>query len=166
MQSVNIRQEWYLVDCRYCSCCGVLSAVGMTFITKNVLSAVARVKNTDGLRYWLGVTGSKRDKIKRLFSNSRDQVKAYIDYFMEHDPVASWRAVVVALDAIREKKVADAIRHLAEPITGRIWQNIAQEQLECMRVCVSLIQLSGWPSTQVFSLERKWNGEWGSGDYS
>ena len=31
----------------------------------------------------------------------------------------SWRAVIVALDDIGEKKAADAIRHLAEPITGR-----------------------------------------------
>ena len=49
-------------------------------------------------------------------------MKAYIDYFMKHDPLASWRAVIMALDDVREKKAADAIRHLAEPITGKVSQ--------------------------------------------
>ena len=91
----------------------------MTFTTRNVQRAVREVKDTDSLGIFLGVPYSKRDEIKRQFSSVPQQVKAYINYFMEHDPVASWRAVIVALDGMREKKAADAIRHLAEPVTGR-----------------------------------------------
>ena len=77
------------------------------------------MKNTDELGYRLGVPELKQQEIKKQFSTVPQQVKAYINYFMEHDPVASWRAVIVALDVIGEKKAADAIRHLAEPVTGR-----------------------------------------------
>ena len=103
--------------CGNCVLC--LSAVDMTFTTKNVQRAVREVKDTDSLGLWLGVPASKRAEIKKQFSSVPQQVKAYINYFMEHDPVASWRAIIVALDAMEEKKAADAIRHLAEPVTGR-----------------------------------------------
>ena len=105
--------------CNVVTVCFVLSAVDMTFTTKNVQRAVRVVKDTDRLGAFLGVPDSKQDEIKRQFSTVPQQVKAYINYFMEHDPVASWRAVIVALDWMREKEAADAIRHLAEPITGR-----------------------------------------------
>ena len=91
----------------------------MTFTTKNVQRAVRDVENTDHLGFFLGVPDSKRHEIKRQFWSVPQQVKAYINYFMEHDPVASWRAVIVALDRMKKKKAADAIRHLAEPVTGR-----------------------------------------------
>ena len=96
-----------------------LSAVDMTFTTRNVQRAVREVKNTDRLGVYLGVLLLKRDEIKKQFSSVPQRVKAYINYFMEHDPVASWRAVIVALDEMGEKEAADAIRHLAEPVTGR-----------------------------------------------
>ena len=94
-------------------------SVDMIFTTKNVLRAVEEVKDIDRLGVSLGVPQWVRDKVKRQFPDLPQQLKAYINYFMEHDPVASWRAVIVALDDIREKKAADAIRHLAEPVTGR-----------------------------------------------
>ena len=99
--------------------CAVFSAADMTFTTKNVQRAVREVKDTDTLGRWLGVPYEKRSEIKKQFSTVPQQVKAYINYFMEHDPVASWRAVIVALDTMGEKEAADAIRHLAEPVTGR-----------------------------------------------
>ena len=95
------------------------SAVDMTFTTKNVQGAVQEVKNTNKLGLCLGVPELKRREIQKQFFNVPQQVKAYINYFMEHNPVASWRAVIVALDRLREKEAADAIRYLAEPVTGR-----------------------------------------------
>ena len=89
----------------------------MAFTTKNVQGAVTKVKDTNDLGRRLGVPGSKRRKIQRHFSNVQQEVMAYINYFMEHDPIASWRAFKVALDAMREKEAADAICHLAEPVT-------------------------------------------------
>ena len=94
------------------------SAVDMTFTTKNVQRAVREVMDTNELGHWLGVPESKRNAIQKQFLSVPQQVKGYVNYFMEHDPVASWRAVIVALDTMREE-AADAIRHLAEPVTGR-----------------------------------------------
>ena len=91
----------------------------MIFTRKNVQRAVRQVKNTNDLGYRLGVPGTRRREIQRQFSSVPQRVKAYIDYFMDHDPLASWRSVIVALDWLEEKEAADNIRHLAESITGR-----------------------------------------------
>ena len=91
----------------------------MTFTTMNVLRAVREVKDTDDLGFYLGVPKSKRREIASQFSSVPQQRKALINYFIDHDPVASWRAVIVALDEMEEKRVADELRYLAEPVTGR-----------------------------------------------
>ena len=102
----------------------MLSAVGMTFTTMNVLRAVREVESTNdlgpyGLGGWLGVPTSKRREIESQFSSVPQRRKALINSFFDHDPVASWRAVIVALERMGEKRVADELRHLAEPVTGR-----------------------------------------------
>ena len=98
----------------------VLFVVDMTFTRKNVRRAVWTVENTDHLGRYLSVPRSKQDEIERQFSSEPQQVKeVYINYFMDHDPLASWRRIIVVLDAIREKEAADNIRHLAERVTGR-----------------------------------------------
>ena len=96
----------------------------MTFTTMNVLRAVREAKSTNDLRIlglgdYLGVPASKRREIESQFSSVPQQRKAIINYFIDHDPVASWRAVIVALEFMREKRVADELRYLAEPVTGR-----------------------------------------------
>ena len=100
----------------------MLSAVDMTFTPMNVLRAVREVKDTDGLGDYLGVPESKRYEIKRQFSSEAQQRKAYINYFIEHDPEASWRSMICALDEMDEPdsvEAADNIRHLAEAVPGR-----------------------------------------------
>ena len=102
----------------------MLSAVDMTFTPMNVLRAVREVKDTDLLGAWLGVPWSKQREIKRQFSSEAQQRKAYINYFIEHDPEASWRSVICVLDMMSyyEEKAgvaADNIRHLAEAVPGR-----------------------------------------------
>ena len=97
----------------------MLSAVDTTFTRMNVQRAVQEVKN-DWLGVYLGVPDTRREEIKRQFSSVPQQVKAHINYFMDHDPLASWRSVIVVLDRMREKEVADKIRDLAESITGRV----------------------------------------------
>ena len=103
--------------------CAVISAVGMTFTTMNVLRAVREVEDTDelgyGLGYYLGVPESKREEIVSLFSSVVQQRKALINYFIENDPGSSWRSVIWALDWMGQKEIADDIRHLAEPVPGR-----------------------------------------------
>ena len=88
----------------------------------NVLRAVREVKDTGLLGAYLGVPGSKQDEIKRQFSSEAQQRKAYINYFIEHDPEASWKSVICALDRMDEPdsvEAADNIRHLAEAVPGR-----------------------------------------------
>ena len=96
----------------------------MIFTRKNVQRAVRQVKNTDYLAFYLGVPDTRRREIQRQFSSVAQQVKAYINYFMDHDPFASWRSVIVALDWLEEKEAADNIRHLAESITGRVRESV------------------------------------------
>ena len=102
--------------------CGVLSAVDVTFTPMNVLRAVREVENTDRLGHYLGVPDSKRDKIESQFSREAQQRKAYINYFIDHDPEASWRRVICVLDDMNQPdsvEAADNIRHLAEAVPGR-----------------------------------------------
>ena len=89
--------------------CAVISAVGMTFTTMNVLRAVREVEDTDGLGHRLGVPKSKREEIRSQFSSVVEQRKAIINYFFENDPESSWRSVIWALDAMRQKEIADDI---------------------------------------------------------
>ena len=96
----------------------VVYSIGMSFTMENIQTVVQDVRDTDLLGFCLGVPDSKQNEIKSRFFSVPQQVKAYIDFFMEHDPVASWRAIIVALDEMNEKQAADAIRHLAEPVEG------------------------------------------------
>ena len=94
----------------------------MTFTPMNVLRAVWKVKDTDILQQHLGIPDSKRDEIKKQFSSETQQRKAYINYFIEHDIVASWRRVICVLDRMNQPdtvEAADNIRHLAEAVPGR-----------------------------------------------
>ena len=101
----------------------MLSAVDMIFTPMNVLRAVREVKDTDGgLGDCLGVPESKQDEIKNQFSSEAQQRKAYINYFIEHNPEASWRSVICVLDRMGQPdsvEAADNIRHLAEAVPGR-----------------------------------------------
>ena len=97
-------------------------AVDMTFTPMNVLRAVREVKDTDFLGYYVGVPASKRDEIQSQFSSEAQQRKAYIKYFIEHDPEASWRRVICVLEEMDKPdsvQAADNIRHLAEAVPGR-----------------------------------------------
>ena len=100
----------------------MLSAVDMTFTPMNVLRAVREVKNTNELGRYLYVPESLRDEIESQFLSEAQQKKAYINYFIEHDPDASWRSVICVLDVMNQPdsvEAADNIRHLAEAVPGR-----------------------------------------------
>ena len=105
----------------------MLSAAGVAFTSSNILRAVEKVEKLWGdyvldygsLGVCLRVPLSKQREIQRLSSSVPQQRKQLIQYWMEHDPRASWRGLIVALDGMGEKQVADKIRHLAEPVTGR-----------------------------------------------
>ena len=92
----------------------------MIFTRNNVQTAVRDVRSTVDLRGRLHVPDWRQREIESQFSGNDEQVKKkYVDYFMDHDPLASWRRVVVVLDSMfGEKERAEKIRHLAEAVTG------------------------------------------------
>ena len=96
----------------------MLYAADMTFTPLNVLKAVQEVKDTDQLGTHLNVPKPKQQEIYDRFSSVPHQKMLLIQYWMERDPEASWRGLIVALDRMREYKVADNLRHLADPIKG------------------------------------------------
>ena len=99
-------------------CCCLL-CVDTRFNRNNVRRAVWNVRYTDTLGICLGVPLWRRREIKSQFREDGGQrVKKYVDYFMDHDPLASWRRVIVSLDDMSEKEAADKIRHLAEAVRG------------------------------------------------
>ena len=103
-------------------CCVVVCCVDMIFTRNNVQTAVRDVRETDLLGVWLCVPYLRRREIESQFRGNDGQVKKkYVDYFMDHDPLASWRRVIVALDELKNygaKEAAENIRHLAEAVTG------------------------------------------------
>ena len=100
-------------------CCVVVCCVDMIFTRNNVQTAVRHVRETDGLGFYLGVPVRRRSEIDSQFRGNDGQVKKkLVDYFMDHDPLASWRRVVVVLDSYYGRKGAEKIRHLAEAVTG------------------------------------------------
>ena len=102
--------------------CGCLWRVDVMFTRNNVQRAVRNVWDTNVLGDFLGVPGRRRLEIDRQFREDKGrQVEEYVTYFMNHDPLASWRRVIVVLDRMKlygEKEAADKIRHLAESVTG------------------------------------------------
>ena len=99
-------------------CCCLL-CVDTRFNRNNVRRAVWNVRDTDSLGGCLCVPEWRRVEIKSQFRGDRGQrAKKYVDYFMDHDPLASWRRVIVSLDRMEEKEAADKIRHLAEAVRG------------------------------------------------
>ena len=99
--------------------CGCLWCVDMMFTRNNLQRAVRNVRNPEGLGVWLGVPVRRLREIQRQFSEDegRRQEK-YVTYFMDHDPLASWRQVIVVLESGGEKEAGEDIRHLAESVTG------------------------------------------------
>ena len=74
-----------------------------------------------GLGYCLGVSLTRQDEIRRQCSTHLQQSTAVISHFLELHPDASWRAVVRALDGMKETEMADSLRHLCEPLTGTLY---------------------------------------------
>ncbi|CAI8009012.1 hypothetical protein GBAR_LOCUS6102, partial [Geodia barretti] len=46
-----------------------------------------------------------------------EQKKQLISFWINTDPLASWRRLIWALDGMKETKMADSIRSYAEPLT-------------------------------------------------
>ena len=102
----------------------VYSMAGVPLTTSNVLAVVRKVENWWGgwgsgsLTLWLFIPESKQEEIKANFPDELDQKKEAISYWINTDPLASWRRLIIALDWMRETELANSIRSNAEPLTG------------------------------------------------
>ena len=67
---------------------------------------------------WLYIPPSKQDEIRRNIPDEMEQKRQAISYWINTDPLASWRRLITALDVMRQTEVADTIRSNAEPLTG------------------------------------------------
>ena len=72
---------------------------------------------------WLYIPRSKQDEIRRNFPDEMEQKRQAISYWINTDPLASWRKLIRALDWMEETEVADSIRSNAEPLTGIVTMN-------------------------------------------
>ena len=102
----------------------VYSMEGVPLTTSNVLAVVRKVKNwwigwlSVSLTDWLYIPESKQKEIKANFPDELDQKKEAISYWINTDPRASWRRLIIALDGMEETKLANSIKSNAEPLTG------------------------------------------------
>ena len=102
---------------------GVLVCVvaGVPLTPSNVMREVREVEDwwgEDGLGYHLLIPESKREEIRQKFPDEMEQKRQLITYWINTDPLASWRRLIRTLDWMKETKTADSIRSYAEPLTG------------------------------------------------
>ena len=81
------------------------------------LRVVEGVEDWGWLGWCLYIPASRLASINQLSPSERK--KQLMTYWIQNDPFASWRRLILALDGIEEKAAADSIRHYAEPLTGR-----------------------------------------------
>ena len=102
----------------------VYSMAGVPLTTSNVLAVVREVKGwwsregSESLTNWLCIPESNQKEIMANFPDEMDQKQQAISYWINTDPLASWRRLVIALDGVGEAELADSIRSNAEPLTG------------------------------------------------
>ena len=62
------------------------------------------------------VPASKQMDIRKFpFAKQKEEA---VSYWINTDPLASWRRLITALDWIRQSQLADSIRPNSEPLTG------------------------------------------------
>ena len=89
----------------------------MEFNKVNVQTAVKDVTNNEFLGDWLGVPWKRRVE-SEYDEDEAGRLEEYVDYFVDHDPLASWRRVIISLGWLNDNKSAEKIQHLAEPLAG------------------------------------------------
>ena len=94
---------------------------GVPLTPSNVMREVREVEDwwgESGLGTCLYIPESKIEEIRLKFPDEMEQKKQLITCWINTDPLASWRRLIVALDWMEETKTADSIRSYAEPLTG------------------------------------------------
>ena len=107
--------------------CVFMCAAGVPLTPSNVMRALRELEEGKwwkdkygdrGLGHYLYIPHSKITEIKQNLRNTIDQKKQCILYWMQKDPLATWRRLINALYGMGETKLVDSIRSNAEPLTG------------------------------------------------
>jgi len=71
----------------------------------------------------------KVDEIEQLYQSDDDHLRAVIKCWIQgggwRDEQPSWRRIIYALDVTDETRIADNIRHFAEPVSGKSCDSIS-----------------------------------------
>ena len=70
----------------------------------------------------------KVDEIEQLYQSDGDRLRALIECWIQgdgKDEQPSWRRIIYALDCANETRIADNIRHFAEPVSGKSCDSIS-----------------------------------------
>ena len=89
--------------------CGSLSS-DPPLTVDNIVKELKEVMNVFKLYLWFSGDAS-------ILASIEDVVEQFLQGHGYYQP--SWRAVIFALDGAGETRVADRIRHYAEPVRGR-----------------------------------------------
>ena len=74
-----------------------------------------------GLTDELGIPYDQQNVIADKYSMNNDRVSAAVKWLQENQQMF-WRAIVRALDAVEESKLADKVRDFLEPPAGETMQ--------------------------------------------
>ena len=66
----------------------------------------------------LFIPESKQEEIRKNFPDDVEQKQQSISYWMNTDPLASWRRLITALERSGKTVLANSIRRNAEPLAG------------------------------------------------
>ena len=116
---------WYVENVHFLfvslSQCVLMCTPGVPLTPSNVM----RMWNSGGIVHviesladYLYIPESKQKEIRQKFADPMEQKKQSICYWINTDPLASWRRLITALDRMQQSHLADSIRPNAEPLTG------------------------------------------------
>ena len=119
---------WYVENIHFLfvslSQCVLMCTPGVPLTPSNVMRIVREIEKWWGgilsgsLTYFLCIPKSKQEEIRQKFADPMEQKKQSICYWINTDPLATWRRLITALDRMRQSHLADSIRPNAEPLTG------------------------------------------------
>ena len=104
----------------------LLSTLVPALTVENILTAVQGVA-------WRSLGGNlfsnKRsylDEIEGQYQSDDERLRALIDHWLQGEGYEepSWRALIYNLDYAKESRIADTIRHFAEPVSGELSDTI------------------------------------------
>lgn len=119
---------WYVENVHFLfvslSQCVLMCTPGVPLTPSNVMRVVREIEEwwsdspSPSLTDYLFIPKPKQEEIRQKFSDDVEQKKQSICYWINSDPLASWRRLIWALDMMFKTHLADSIRPNAEPLTG------------------------------------------------